>query len=177
MPSFHSYQRNLQNKGKTLGEVRKRQADAIIESTWNEDMQARTAWLFDIYHDPDPCALRNMEPTDQMIPMDIKFIKHTQKTYDKDYTTFHMLMRPSQENCVPYYEKYEYYYDSEWPMGLYCLIADSKGRLNRWMIVDKADAEAVQFPTYELLKCDYALDYIMDGKKCTVASVLRSQNS
>lgn len=177
MPSFLNYKRNLQNKGKTLGEVRKRQADEIIESTWYGDIQARTAWLFDIYHDPDPCLLRNMKITDEMIPMDIKYIKHTSKTYDKDSITYHLQMKPSQDMCVPYYEQYEYFYDSEFPMGLYLLIADEKGRFNRWLIVDKADTDAVQFPTYEILKCDYTLDYILNGKKCRVASVLRSQNS
>lgn len=177
MPSFLNYKKKLQNKGKTLGEVRKRQADEIIESTWYGDIQTRTAWLFDIYHDPDPRLLRNMNITDEMIPMDIKYIKHTSKTYDKDSITYHLQMKPSQDMCVPYYEQYEYLYDSEFPMGLYLLIADEKGRFNRWLIVDKADTDAVQFPTYEILRCDYTLDYILNGKKCRVASVLRSQNS
>ena len=177
MPSFLSYQRNLLNKGKTLGEVRKRQADQIMESTWYGDPQTRTCWLFDIYHDPDPYSLRNMEVTDEMIPIDIKFIKHTSKTYEKDSVTYHLQMKPSQEMCVPYYERFEDIYEMEFPMGLYCLVPDERGHLNRWIVVDKADADAIQFPTYELLKCDHTLEYIIDGKKCRVASVLRSQNS
>ena len=177
MPSFFNYQRNLLNKGKTLGEVRKRQADQIILDTWDGDIQSTRCWLFDMYRDPDPTKFRNMEITDEMIPLDIKFSVHTKNTYSKDIPTVHLQMKPGQENCVPYYEEYEYYYGSEWPLGLYVLIPDERGSLRRWMIVDYANFYVNQFPTFEILPCDFTLSYIMDGKKCRVASVLRSQNS
>ena len=113
MPSFTKYKDRLESRGKTLGEVRKREADKIIEATWYGDIATRTCYLFDMYHDPDPRLLRNMKVTDEMIPMDIKFVKHTSKTYDKDNVTMHLQMKPSQEKCVPYYEEYEYLYDKE----------------------------------------------------------------
>lgn len=177
MPSFLNYKRNLQNKGKTLGEVRKRQADEIVLHTWDGDIQAKTGWLFDMYHDPNPRKFIDIEPTDEMIPIDIKFTVHTKNTYSKDIPTAHLEMKPGQENCVPYYEEYEYYYGSEWPLGLYILIPDEDKILRRWMIVDYADYFVNQFPTFEILPCDFTLQYIMDNKKCEIASVLRSQNS
>lgn len=177
MPSFNQYQKALLQYGKTLGEVRKKQSDQIMEATWYGDIATRTSWLFDMYHDPDPRLLCNMDVVDDMVPIDIKFVKHSSKTYDKDNITYHLQMKPSQENCVPYYEDYEYYYDSEWPLGLYILIPDEKGQLNRWLIVDKADADVTQFPTWEILRCDYCFQYILEGKRYEVAGVLRSQNS
>ena len=177
MPSFEKYKQGLGVKGKTLGEVRKVQADEIMEWTWYGDIQTRTCYLFDMYHDPNPRLLRDMQPADEMIPISIKYIKHTSQTMDKDNISYHMQMKPSQTMCVPYYEEYEYLYQTEFPLGLYILIPDEKGILNRWLIVAKADGAAPQFPTYELLQCNYTLNYIIDGIKWNVAGVLRSQNS
>jgi len=177
MPSFLDYQKNLTAKGRTLGEVRKYQADEIMEWTWYGDIDTRTCYLFDMYHDPDPRSLYDMKPTDEMIPISIKYVKHTSQTLAKDRISYHMQMKPSQTMCVPYYEEYEYLYGMQFPLGLYLLVPDEKGKYNRWLVVAKADDVAQQFPTYELLQCDYTLNYINRGAKWNVASVLRSQNS
>ncbi len=177
MPSFLNYQKQLSQQGRTLGEVRKVQSDNIIERTWDGDIDTRTCYLFDMYHDPNPRLLRDMTPTDEMIPISIKYVKHTSQTLDKDKISYHMQMKPLQTMCVPYFEEYQYLYDTEFPLGLYILVPDEKGVLNRWLIVDKADGMAAQFPTYELLQCDYCFNYIIDGTKWNIAGVLRSQNS
>lgn len=175
MPSLDLYKKTKGNN--TLGQARIAQANMITEATWNEDLSQRIAYQFDYYHDPNPRRLKNMKPTKDMIPLDIKFIRHTSQTMDKDSVTFHMQMRPSQQRNVPYYQRYIDAYDADWPLGMYLLIPDSKGIYNRWLVVAEADGNDIQFPTYELLKCDYTFQYIIDGKKMEMAGVCRSQNS
>ena len=175
MPSLDLYKK--MKGSNTLGQARIAQANMITEATWNEDLSQRIAYQFDCYHDPNPRWLKNMKPTKDMIPLDIKFIRHTSQTMDKDSVTFHMQLRPSQQMNVPYYQRYIDSYENTWPLGLYLLIPDSKGIYNRWLVVAEADGNDIQFPTYELLRCDYTFQYIIDGKKMEVAGVLRSQNS
>lgn len=175
MPSLSTYKKLLNNN--SLGEARKADADNIMEWTWNGDIAQQIAYQFDMYHDPDPRQLDDMKPTKDMIPLDIKFIRHTSQTLAKDDVSFHMQMRPSQKCNVSYYKDYEKMYHSHYPLGLYVLCRDSKGKYNRWMVVAEADVNDLQFQTWELLRCDYTIQYILDGKKCEIAGVLRSQNS
>ena len=177
MPSFSNYGKYLNANGRTLGEVRKDLGKDIAEWTWDGDPSQQIAYQFDMYHDPDPRKLDNMKPTKDMIPLDIKFIRHQSQTLSKDDVSFHLQMRPSQKCNVDYYKMYEQMYDSRWPLGLYMLIRDTNGQYNRWLVVAEADYNDIQFPTWELLRCDYTFQYIVDGTKNEVAGVLRSQNS
>lgn len=175
MPSFDLYKK-IHGSG-TNGEVRKRISDDLMETTWNEDIQSRVVYQFDMYHDPYPRCLNNCKPTKDMIPLDIKYIRHQSQTLAKDQVTYHLQMRPSQRMNVPYYQDYIDKYGTQWPLGEYVLIPDNKGSYNRWLIVDEADINDPQFSTYEILRCDYTFQYVMNGRKCEVAGVLRSQNS
>ena len=177
MPSFGSYKKILNTSGSTLGEVRKHESDNIMEWTWDGDIAKQIAYQFDMYHDPDPRQLDDLKPTKNMVPLDIKFVRYQSQTLAKDDVAFHMQVRPSQKCNVDYYKKYVDMYGSRWPLGEYILIKDSDGKYNRWMVVAEADINDLQFPTWELLRCDYTFQYVMDGKKCEVAGVLRSQNS
>lgn len=178
MPSLNSY-KNMFVGARTNGQLRKKQSDMIMDQTWTQDDQARVGYLFDWYKDLSPRKLRDLDPTESRdyIPIDIKFIQHTSQTMDKDAITFHIQFRPGQECNVPYYQKYVDWYEQEFPLGLYILIPDERGRFNKWLIVAKANFYNVQFPTYEVLPCDYCFQYIMDNEKVEVSGVLRSQNS
>ena len=177
MPSLAKYKNTLGVDGNTLGEVRKSQAHKVMDWTWDGDISQQIAYQFDMYHDPNPRKLDDFKPTKDMIPLDIKFIRHTSQTLDKDAISFHMLLKHSQECNVDYYKKYVDMYNSRWPLGMYILIKDSKGRYNRWLVVAEADYNDLQFPTWELLRCDHTFQYIVQGKKYEVAGVLQSQNS
>ena len=179
MPSFEQYQSRLGSFGRTLGEVRKKTADDIMLYTWDGDIASRVGYLYDYYNDENPYELNNLNPIKQQnkIPIDIKYIKHTSQTLDKDQVSYHIQMKPGQKCNVPYYEKYEDMYGIQFPLGLYCDIENESGEYNRWLIVAKADAESPQFPTYDILRCDYTFQYILDGKRMEIAGVLRSQNS
>lgn len=60
-------------------------------------------------------------------------------------------------------------------------IPDDKGRFNRWLVIAPANINDVQFPTWELLRCDYCFQYVIfenNRRVCKeVAGVRRSQNS
>lgn len=177
MPSLSVYKQNL--RAGNSGEAKKRDADMIIEATWWDDMQSQIMYLYDWYHDNHKTQLNNMDISDtDLIPIDAKFIVASSQTYAKDAITYRLQLRPSQECNVPYYDRfYGDVYDSMWPVGLYCNIKDSKGRYNRWLVVDRADYNDPRFPTFELLRCDYVIQYVFEGKKYNVPGVLRSQNS
>lgn len=179
MPSFEQYQERLNRRGRTIGEVRKKESDIIMDATWWGDIASRVGYVYDYYHDPDVTKLHHINPLecDEKIPLDIKYVKHTSQTLDKDSISYHLQMIPGQVCNVPYYNKYVEMYDSQWPLGLYIDIEDESGVYNKWLIVAKADADSTQFPTYEILRCDYVFQYIMDGKRMEISGVLRSQNS
>lgn len=177
MPSFELYKKML--GGITDGQARKRDSDFIMNATWWEDINSRVGYLYDMYHDKDPYGLKDLDPQndEEKIPIDIKYIQHSSQTYEKDKITYHLQLRPGQTCNIPYYHKYEETYASEFPQGLYCDIQNEAGHWDRWLIVDKANGEAPQFPTYEILKCDYTFQYVIEHKKYAVAGILRSQNS
>lgn len=178
MPNLDLYKK-MHYGAKTSGQAHKIQSDQVMLGTWDNDINSRVGYFCDMYHDPNPKILRGLDPTKyrDLIPIDIKYIQHVSQTYAQDTTTFHLQLKPRQQCVVPYYQQYIDIYDQEWPLGLYVFIQNESGRWDRWLIVDKANAESTQFPTYEILKCDYCFQYIMNKMKVEVAGVLRSQNS
>lgn len=163
---------------KTIGQIILEQSDMAMEETWYSDPQHRVAYFFDCDSDPDPYLLKNMTPTRDMTPVDIKFVKHTSQTYSKDFVTYHIMFKPSYEPNVPgYEEKFEKRYGAEFPCGLYFLMSDAKGMMQRWIVVGLADAYDIQFPTYEVLRCTDCYNWIVNGKKYSFAGARRLQSS
>ena len=177
MPSPTIYRKILGLK--TNGQVRKEQSDMIMNETFWEDIQSRVVWLFDYYHDTQITKLNDLiVEEDNMVPIDAKFVMSSSQTFDKDPITVHLQLRPGQKCNVDYYnEVFKKRYDATFPIGLYCLIPDEQGVYNRWLVVDKANYNVTQFPTFEILRCDKVFQWIMDGIKMQCPGVLRSQNS
>lgn len=179
MPSMETYKK-LHN-GVNVGQEHKRLSDKIMDATWWTDINSRVGYLYDYYHDNHITQLNDLDsPNDpKKIPIDIKFLMNTSQTYGNDQSTFHLQMRPGQKCNVEYYDKYfGNRYNSTFPIGLYIDIPDEQGKYNRWLVVDKANYNVTQFPTFEILRCDYILNYIDDNrKKRKIAVVLQSQNS
>lgn len=177
MPSYFTYKKMFEGTG---GQIRKDQSDRIMNASWWEDIQSRVAYIYDYYHDDYITQLNDLHPKEdpKKIPIDIKFVQSSSQTYDKDAVTFHLQLRPGQKCNVDYYDEFfKIRYDAIFPIGLFCDIPDEQGIYNRWLIVDKANYNVTQFPTFEILRCDKVFQYIMDGKKMQVPGVLRSQNS
>ena len=177
MPSLEIY-RKLHDG--TTGQERKRQSDKIMDFTWWNDIQSRVAYLYDYYHDDYKMQLDDLDSSNdpKKIPIDIKFVQSSSQTYEKDYVTYHLQLRPEQECNVEYYnELFQQRYNATFPIGLYIDIPDEQGKYNKWLVVDKANYNVTQFPTFEILRCDKVFQYIVDRKKYEIAGVLRSQSS
>lgn len=171
------------HKGKTSGRARKALSDSIMLNTWDQDIQAQTCYVYDFYHDlqsSEALKLTNLNPEsdEQKTPLEIKFIRHSKQTYDKDQVTFWLQLQPGQQCNLDYYEEVlGNRYDTLFPIGLYVDIMHEDGTYNKWLIVDKANYNGNQFPTFEILKCDKVFQWIFKGRKYQCAGVLRSQNS
>lgn len=178
MPSFDLYNRML--SAKTIGEAHKLDSDMVMEATWDTDINARICYLYDYYHDDHKTQLKNLDsPNDaKKIAISLKWRKSSNQTMDKDTVTHHIQMKPSQEMNVGYYpEFFGDKYDAIFPVGLYLDLPDERGIFNRWLVVGVANYYVSQFPTFEVLPCDYIFDWIYKGKKYRMAGCLRSQNS
>lgn len=179
MPSFETFKKT--NNGLSIGQNHKAQSDMIMEATWTYDIANRVAYFYDYLHDDYPTQLNdlNSDQDEKKIPIEIKYLAHSSQTLAKDAVSYHLQLRPSQdETVVPYYSEYfEDRYNATFPIGLYCDIPDNKGRYNRWLVVAKADYDDAQFSTFELLRCDYVFQWIESGIKMQMAGVLRSQSS
>ena len=176
------YKKNLMRHGTYAGQSKKNQADTIVETTWYEDLATRTCYLYDYYHDNEPLKLDDLHPDERIqVPVDIKYIVNSSQTFAKDAVTYHIMFKPSEEgrdDLVSYYKEcFIDRYDATFPVGLYIAIPDSKGIYNRWLVVDKANYNDPQFPTYEVLRCDKIFEWVYGGYKHRCPGVLRSQNS
>ena len=181
MPSFSTY-KNLVGASLTNGDVHKSESDMVMEATWDDDLNSQTAYFYDRYHDNEPLVLRGLTPQDDKnkIPIRIKFLQYSSQTYEKDYVSFHIQFMPSfhYENLVYYYDEYfKDRYNAIFPVGLYVDIKDESGNYNKWLVVGTANFYTTQFPTYEILPCNYVLQYIYNSVKYQSAVTLRSQNS
>lgn len=180
MPSFALKQKMLQPHS-TNGEWRKANTDFIEDASWWEDVDSRVVYLYDYYHDKYRNKLNNLNPVDDddKVAIDAKFINHTTQTYDKDQITYWLQLRPGQKCNVPYFahDYEERYGNIMWPIGMYVDVPDANGVFNKWLVVDKANINDVQFPTFELLRCDKVIQYIQGGVKRQISGILRTQNS
>lgn len=181
MITFEDFQKI--HSANTPGRARKIQSDNIMLNTWWQDIQAQTAYIYDYYHDQkseESLKLTDLHPADdaQKIPLPIKFIRHASQTYDKDQVTFWLQMQPGQTCNLDYYEEVlGRRYGATFPIGLYVDILQEDNTYDKWLIVDKANYNGNQFPTFEVLRCDYVVQWIFNGHKYQCAAVLRSQNS
>ena len=179
MPTFDMYKR-INGFVKTNGIAKKIDGDVIMDATWWDDIQSRMGFLYDWYHDDHKTTLDNLNsPNDsKKVPIDIKYIVSSSQTFNKDAVTYHLQLRPHQKCNVSYYQEFfGKRYGSTFPAGLYIDIPDNRGVFNRWLVVGLANYNDPQFSTYEILRCDYVLDVVIDGVMYKVPVVLRSQNS
>ena len=57
MPSLSTARRiaSMKNNGaKTIGQIRKEESDFLMEQTWDGDLQSKTCYIYDFYHDDKP---------------------------------------------------------------------------------------------------------------------------
>jgi hypothetical protein len=164
---------------KTIGQTHKKQSDIVMESTWDRDISTRTAYLYDFFHDKDPYLLTDTKADRDIekIPVSIKYLENSAQTYAKDTITYHLELRPFQKCNVPYYNEFFGRFRGVFPVGLYADIPDREGVFNRWLVVGLAQYYSPQFPTFEILPCDYTFNWVWDDKKIAMAGTTRTQSS
>lgn len=164
------------------GRARKYESDLIMDAAFEEDIQYQVGYFFDYYHTTpeDRLRLEGFDPDKDPYPtpIDVKLIAHTTKTYEKDEVTMHIQFRPSYKCSVTYYdEMFGDRYNARYPIGLYCWLKGEDDIYRRWLVVATADRDRHQFPTWEVLRCDYVYRWIKDGKYYEFPGVSRSLSS
>lgn len=179
MPSLSTYKKIVGEY--TNGAAHKFESDMVMEQTWFDDLQTRTAYFYDYAHDKHPRQFTGLSPeTDpDKVPISIKYIENSSQTLNKDAVSYHIMFRPSQNlNEVDYYKtEYEDRWGATFPCGLYVDIPDNRGVYNRWLVVGLAQSNNAQFPTYEILRVNYMFTWIYNRTKYQMAGVQRNQNS
>lgn len=178
MPSMDTYRKLVGTNRSNI--ARMNDSFTITNATWWDDIASKTGYLYDWYHDDEPLELEDLHPEKSLVktPIDVKHFTHTSQTMDKDAVTMHIQLRPHQDCNVKYYEEFfKDRYDATFPIGLYIDLPDAEGKYNRWLVCAKANYHDVLYPTFEVLPCDYLVQYVFDGKCYQVPAVLRSQSS
>lgn len=169
MPSLSTARRiaSMKNNGaKTIGQIRKEESDFLMEQTWNGDLQSKTCYIYDFYHDDKPWLAEDItHENTTKTKIDAKFIVTKYSSIDKDQVEYHLQFKPSQpvrftENDELYYYETDYKkrYSTQFPIGLFVDIPDEKNVYRKWLIVAKEEGN--QFLKYSVLPCDYYLHWI-----------------
>lgn len=187
MPSFETYKRMHSRYGATIGQIHKANSDIAMELTWDNDIQSRTCYIYDYYHDDRPELNEGMSyENTTKTKIDAKFIITKYASVDKDQVEYHLQFKPSQkvrfdESDELYYFETDYknHYGVTFPIGLYVDIPDDKGIYHKWMIINREEGN--QFIKYPILPCEYYLTWIEHNGYSRVKRkmwvVLRMQNS
>ena len=179
MPILDLYKKIL-NDANSIGEAHKRQSDQIIESTWYNDINAKTAYLYDQDHDDEFGLMDDLHPNKSRtkIPVEVKHYEIEYNSLAKDETAHHIMFKPSYVPNVPYYdEKFANPLGAIFPIGMYIDLPDEKGKYRRWLVVGEYREYSNQFPSYLVLPCDHKLQWVYKDRKYESWVVLRSQNS
>lgn len=182
MPSLANYKKQLGSH--SLGEARKIESNKIYEASWYGDITAKTAYIYDFFHDDEPLIFKGMHPekSKTKCPIDIKFIINSYNSESKDEVGKHIQFKPSFDwRDIPklsYYKEFEDKYGTEYPLSLYLDIYDDTLKAYRkWLCVEFANTLGNQFPTWYILPCDHLFQWVSGGIKYQMCGVSRSQNS
>ena len=108
MPSLETARRIANaktNNAKTIGQIYKEQSDFLMEQTFENDITAKTCYLYDYFHDDfytdehgitrslaEGMTYENTNKT----RIDVKFIIKSYQSIDKDQVDYYLMFKPSQ---------------------------------------------------------------------------------
>lgn len=186
MPSFETYKRIHSQLGATVGQVHKTNSDLGMELTWDNDIQSKTCYIYDFFHD-DQSELNEAMTYNgtTKTKVDAKFISEKNSFMGKVFMEYYLQFKPTQkvrfdnDDELYYFEaEYKNRYSAAFPIGLYVDIPDDKDTYHKWLIVDKEEGN--QFLKYSILPCNYYLTWIeqsvCNSFKRKMWSVLMIQN-
>lgn len=174
MPS-RDVARRYMNHSKSIGQQLKEMSDYVMQETFDNDIQTRKCYLYDIYHDNRPELCSNIDGYDDedctKKAVNCKFIVKTYKSVVKDDPEYHIMFSPDEWNsqsCIPDWwdnEESEMKYKElgiRFPIGLYIDIPDDRGIYNRWLIIYSEIGN--QFVKHGILRCNHRLQWVTDRK-------------
>lgn len=149
MIQLNDYLNIMRSNGSSLGEIRKNNADMIVNQNFTGDIGYRKAYILD--------------PKNGWHYEDIIFSRHGITSTSKSGVDSYVQFRPQKRFPIGTYlfipdeESYELTINKEDP-----LCSQAK---KLWFIVDKTDYR--QFVRYLVIKCDYLLKWVTDfgGKR------------
>lgn len=175
--NFNDYKRSLVH---TNGQRHSFESRDIIESTWYDDPAATVGYLYDYAHDDEKDKNMNLHPEESKTktPVDIKYVLASYRSLAKDEVDSRIMFKPSYRCNVPYYdEEIKKITDGIFPTGLYLDLQNQEGIWQRWLVINTADANNHDFPTWSILPCGHKFQWVYDGKKMEMWGVERSQSS
>jgi len=168
MISLDTYKNTLSNKGRYLGEVRKTEADRMIDNTFTLDHNFRIVYVQlseDEYEEAnhDECIVYNDMYFQRR---DAKYQRHAAQSILADSVDYYLQFRPGTTATI----------------GRYVIIPDEQSfepnieDINQWwLLVMKNDLR--QFPRYMVLKCNWNFQWIHDGALHSCLGCLRDASS
>ena len=168
MISFDTYQGTISSKGRYLGEVRKVDADRMIDKTFTLDHNFRIVYvqLSDEEYekaDQSKCIEHNGMYFERR---DAKYQKHAAQSILADSVDYYLQFRPGVTASI----------------GRYVIIPDDQSfepdinDINQWwLLVLKNDLR--QFPRYMVLRCNWNFQWIHNGSLHSCLGCLRNASS
>ena len=147
MPMLDLFKSRMANHGSTHSKAYLHDADMVIDKTFTRDPAYR-----EVYLTHAPSGIYDSK-------MDAKFIIDTRRSLASDEEVYKLMFRPHVKV----------------PIGSYVDIPDDAGNLQRWLII--LNDHQPQFHMYYILKCNWVLKWIYEGKLYKCECVQRTQSS
>ena len=89
MPSFELYKKL--NGASNVGQAVKAQSDAVMEATWNNDMDSKIAYFYSQEHDDEFETRDDLHPEKSLskIPVEVKLFEMEYNSLSKDEVAWH----------------------------------------------------------------------------------------
>lgn len=142
-----SFKARMSRVGETQSAAYLHNADMIIDSTFKRDPAYR-----EVFVTHAPSEIENQK-------MDAKFIIDTRRSISGDEEVYKLMFRPHVKI----------------PVGSYVDVPDDTGTLQRWLVI--LNDNQPQFPMYYILKCNWILKWVYEGKVYKCECVQRTQSS
>lgn len=153
------FERRMQAKGSTGGEVARKDSYAIEQKTFKNVPSYRSAKLYD-------CNMKLLEEN-----VDIKFKYSQSYTINKDQVEWLVKFRPDFFPEKKYLET-----DVMERMGFYLEFDDNKsGTSEKWLILGRNDRD--MYVNYNVLKCNWTFKWIVDGVIHKCLGCVRDRNN
>lgn len=164
---FDEFKNRMAFKGKTMGEVLKKQSDMIMDATFTRDIAYRRCYILDNnYFFPEQTlegyikAKAVFAGNDIYIPselkgfheIDAKYLVHTYYSIQGDAADYYLQFRPNAHGE-----------NSNIRVGTFIFVPDDLGKYNLWLIVAKDDLP--QFPKFYILKVNLLLKWYVGSNE------------